>query len=390
MRDELSAVPELSSEAQTTRPQTANDFACIATLGTGGCGFEQQLEAPLKALWPSLDPMPNPDGSNRIKFLGDTTGNGTLGHGDGENAGFLRNDPSQGLSLIAIIVVTDEEDCSSSTPITSCRRRTSTRTTRWRRSRSTCAASTTKKTTTATSSTRSSATSNGFKALRPGNENLVIFAAIAGVPPDLVDQTHLANVDFSDEAQRDAFYENILDDPRMQETVDPAYDATPGAGNLLPSCTTDTGKAYPPRRIVQVAQQFGANGIVQSICQDDFGPALDAIIDMIGKQLGAVCLPRRWCATRTGSSAATWSGSCRKRDRRTATAPDDLRRRPAGSSCSSRAPATPSNRIGRRDLQGRPARREGRRCRHIHARADAEPTARSFRRAGSTTTSRTR
>src|SRR4051812_30734168 len=30
----------------------ATDFGCIANLGTSGCGFEQQLEAGLKALWP--------------------------------------------------------------------------------------------------------------------------------------------------------------------------------------------------------------------------------------------------------------------------------------------------------------------------------------------------
>ena len=31
----------------------ANDFQCITALGTSGCGFEMQLEAPLKALWPA-------------------------------------------------------------------------------------------------------------------------------------------------------------------------------------------------------------------------------------------------------------------------------------------------------------------------------------------------
>src|SRR5262249_2053376 len=36
--------------------QVARDFQCIAVVGTGGCGFEAQLEAGLKALWPSVDP----------------------------------------------------------------------------------------------------------------------------------------------------------------------------------------------------------------------------------------------------------------------------------------------------------------------------------------------
>ena len=43
----------------------SSDFACLATLGTGGCGFEQQLKAVRKAL--------------------------TI-HADGANAGFVRDD----------------------------------------------------------------------------------------------------------------------------------------------------------------------------------------------------------------------------------------------------------------------------------------------------------
>ena len=91
--------------ASNTPTQIATDFACVAMVGTGGCGFEHQLEAPLKALWPSVDPMPNPDGTQPHHVPGDPTpASGVLGHGDAENAGFLRNDPTQGLSLIAIIV----------------------------------------------------------------------------------------------------------------------------------------------------------------------------------------------------------------------------------------------------------------------------------------------
>jgi len=33
--------------------QTAVDLQCIAGVGTRGCGYKQQLEAGLKALWPS-------------------------------------------------------------------------------------------------------------------------------------------------------------------------------------------------------------------------------------------------------------------------------------------------------------------------------------------------
>jgi hypothetical protein len=109
--------PFISYRSEASTPeQTATDFACIATLGTDGCGFEQQLESVLKALWPTMDRDPNTGqvlAMNRITFLGDAMGFGQTSHGDVENAGFLRNDVTEGLSLIAIILVTDEEDCSS-------------------------------------------------------------------------------------------------------------------------------------------------------------------------------------------------------------------------------------------------------------------------------------
>ncbi|MDD9937403.1 MAG: hypothetical protein OXT09_27580, partial [Myxococcales bacterium] len=269
--------------------QTANDFACIASLGTEGCGFEQQLEAGLKALWPSVDIDPESGEviqPNRIQFLGDVNGFGQVGHGDQENAGFLRNDVVQGRSVIAIVMVSDEEDCSSA-------------------------------------DTRHFTPDlfldpadplamqdlnlrcffnpqnlynldryvNGFQALRPGQENLVIFAGIVGVPPDLVDESARANVDLRDEAARNAYYDNMLADPRMQEVPDRNRTPEQG-GNLIPSCITETVHAFPARRFVEVARRFGENGVIQSICQNDFGPAMQVIVEAIARQLGAECLPR--------------------------------------------------------------------------------------------------
>jgi hypothetical protein len=270
--------------------QTANDLACVASLGTAGCGFEQQLEAGLKALWPSLDVNPETGevyDPNRILFLSDENGFGALGHGDTDNAGFLRNDPTQGMSAIAIVVVTDEEDCSS------------------------------KDTSHFTPAQFLPAGdplamqdlnlrcffnpqnlypleryTNGYKALRPGHENLVLFFAIAGVPPDLTAPEDYANLDWNDSNQRDSFYDQILADPRMQQVIDPATTQTQGAGNLMASCNTGRGKAFPPIRIVQVAKGFAENGGVYSICQEDLSPALDGIVERISRQLGAACLPR--------------------------------------------------------------------------------------------------
>jgi hypothetical protein len=290
---------------------TASDFTCIAALGTDGCGFEQQLEASLKALWPSidLDEDGNPREPNRILFLGDAMGFGRLGHGDVENVGFLRNDPTQGISLIAVIVVSDEEDCSS-------------RDTRhftpelYLDPNNPADAALLMQDLNLRCYFREMADQSlpanqkglyepdryiaGLQALRPGNENLVIFAAIVGVPEDLVNETARANVDFADPVSRMGYYQGILNDPRMMAVPDPSR--PPGEGNLTPSCTTANGVAYPPRRFIQTLMDttdemgnvrgFGESGVLQSICQDDFGPAMDAIIEVIAKQLGAVCLPR--------------------------------------------------------------------------------------------------
>lgn len=274
----------------STPQQIATDFGCIASLGIDGCGFEQQLEATLKALWPSKDSKGAPNVSPMFgPFLIDkATGIGSQGHGDVENAGFLRNDPVSGLSLIAIIVVSDEEDCSSSN------------TEHFIQSADAPDGSPYKTMTNLNLRCKDNPQNlfpvqryiSGFKALRPDAENLVIFAGIVGVPPDLVDQKALANVDLTSPSSRTAFYDGILNDPRMIETVDPQSLQVAGKGNLVPSCNTATGVAYPPRRMVEVAKGFGENAIIQSICQSNFEPALDAIISVIARQLGAVCLPR--------------------------------------------------------------------------------------------------
>jgi hypothetical protein len=256
---------------------TATDFACIAMLGTDGCGFEQQLESGLKALWPAVDVDPatgRPLLRNRITFLGDANGFGLVGHGDTENAGFLRNDTGQGPSLLVIMLITDEEDCSSADT-----------------SHFTPAHFLDPISQLAMQDLNLRCFFNpqnlyaldryytGYRALRPGNEQLVMFAAIAGVPPDLVSAEALDDADF---------YDRILRDPRMQEREDPTRTPEQG-GNLVPSCDTATGKAFPPRRIVELARRFGSNGIVQSICQEDFGPALDLILGRVGNRIENPC-----------------------------------------------------------------------------------------------------
>lgn len=271
----------LSYEAGSDDPDTiANDFTCIASLGTDGCGFEQQLESGLKAVWPASD--------NSIAFLGDSMGAGKTGHAGAENEDFLRPSSGPEISIVAIVIVTDEEDCSSLNlrhftpelyldPMNPDDAELIMQDLNLR-----CYYN-------PMNLQPVSRYVDGFKKLRPGHETFVVFAAIAGVPPDLVDAKALAKVDFSVAAQRDAFYTDMLADARMMETPDPSK--PPGEGALVPSCDIpDRGTAYPPRRLTQVAQAFGENGIVQSICQKDFGPAIDVIVGAIARTVANACV----------------------------------------------------------------------------------------------------
>jgi hypothetical protein len=259
----------LTYEAGDDADQVAADFACLTQLGTAGCGFEQQLESALQALWPSADPT--------VSFVA-VANEDVLGRGDRDNAGFLRNDPEGGPATLAIVVVTDEDDCSAfdarlwtpphqvppGDPLAS----------------------------QPALNLRCFNNPNslydldryyvGFRALHGWTGARVLFAAIVGVPVNLVDQAALADVDWNDTTQREDHYDELLNDPRMQE-VPLENGLSPEAQTLTPSCETEHGKAYPPRRIVSLARKFGPNSLVQSICGDSLGPPIDIIIRTVLK-----------------------------------------------------------------------------------------------------------
>jgi hypothetical protein len=252
----------LEYRAETGDPeQVASDFACLAQLGITGCGFEQPLESALQALWPSADPT--------LRFVS-SSDEATYGRGDRENAGFLRNDPESPATL-AIVVVSDEDDCSAFD------------TNLWQPQlppddpvamqdlNLRCFYN-------PNSLYDLDRYAIGYRALHGWTGARVLFAAIVGVPVELVDQQALANVDWNDDSQREAHYDKILNDPMMEEVP---IERTPSDGRLnglRPSCMTDHGEAWPPRRIVSLARKFGPNSLVQSICGDNLGPPIDIII----------------------------------------------------------------------------------------------------------------
>ena len=221
----------------------AEDVACLSTTGTNGCGFEQPLEAMLKAVTPS---------TSDIRFVFDDRG-----HADGANAGFLR--PG---ALLAILAVTDEDDCSALDPDVYNRM-----------------------------STRYPAPELNLRcfqypeAVHPlerftegllasrGDAGRLIYGAIVGIPED-VNPRIGSPID----------YDAILSDDDMQERVNPTMPQ-----ELAPSCDRPgTGRAFPPRRMVTLAQQLeagGARAFVQTICQDSYESAILGFATEIGRAL---------------------------------------------------------------------------------------------------------
>ena len=236
----------------------AQEAVCIGHVGTTGCGFEQQLDSVLKALTPSTSP---------IRFFNNTTG-----HGDesATNNGFLRQD-----SVLAVLMITDEEDSSVQNPnifnpsdqgvmdamasgvaLNIIGHFPPTDTYLYPVSRYIA----------------------GLKSLRSSTQPPVVFAAFTGVPTDLVSADGATN------------YDAILSDSRMQYSM-----SSTDNSKLTAACSVtfmeaggaqDLRSADPERRLVEVAQGFGANGLVRSICEGDMSASFTALAKKIG---GTAC-----------------------------------------------------------------------------------------------------
>ncbi|MCZ7686765.1 MAG: VWA domain-containing protein [Sandaracinaceae bacterium] len=250
----------------------AASVGCVATVGTSGCGFEQPLEAMLKALTPTArqtwthpdfvpvgDPAA-PEGLARPFFGGSSP------HGNVANDGFVRDS-----SVLAIVTLSDEEDCSAHDPELF-----------------------------DPASVRYGETElnlrcftypealhpieryvNGLLQLRARPERLV-FAPIVGIPVDLAPLPG-ETPDWDALAAPDC----AARDPRMCERIDPTL-----GSRLVPSCSTGHGIAFPPVRIARVARELaarGANASVQSICDESYRGAVDAIVRQVRSGLASHC-----------------------------------------------------------------------------------------------------
>ncbi|MCB9621240.1 MAG: hypothetical protein H6724_17500 [Sandaracinus sp.] len=244
--------PSFFEFQQSGASEVAADLACVAGMGTDGCGFEQQLEAALKAVTPS---------TSALRFEA-----GTVGHADGANAGLFRAEDALGHTALAIVLLTEEEDCSALDSSVF-----------------------------DPSSTEFEGDLN-LRCFRYGDPALGVVHPVERFVDGLLatrrDPSLLAVGGIvgipettSPAPGTEADWDAILAHPDMQEMPDPSMPS-----RLRPSCDRtdeagDRSLALPPRRIVRVLEGLdlaGANATVQSICRDDFGPAWNGLLSSIG------------------------------------------------------------------------------------------------------------
>jgi hypothetical protein len=245
------------NEANKNYDGTIEDaFTCIANLGQMGCGFEHQLESVAVAL-------------------------GARGSAPPENAGFLRDD-----AMLGIVLLTNEDDCSA--PADSTLFDPSSRLVSdplgplasWRCNEygHLCAgkqpprlapdASTTSVMLDDCHSAEDGVlvrVSDYAQLLRgvKGDPSQVFLAAITGPPtPYVVDWVAPA----------------VRDDPNMWPQIDH-------------SCTTSSAVyADPAVRISDLVAAFGDNGLMESICDATWAPALIQIAAALGRGVAPTCL----------------------------------------------------------------------------------------------------
>ncbi len=108
-----------------------------------------------------------------------------------------------------------------------------------------------------------------------GATNAVIYAAIAGVPPNSTCQGDGVEIT------------GCLEDPAMELTpVLGTNSAGQDSWSFNFACQREgITSAHPSRRVVEMAQRFDDQGYIFSVCNEDWSPAVNDIANMIGKTL---------------------------------------------------------------------------------------------------------
>ena len=258
--DEYVNCPYLENDARwietsLSNPNTsfATQVACLTSLGTAGCGVEQQLESAVRAL-----------SRNETQ------------------QGFLDDD-----HVLVVIYVSDEEDCSVA-------EKGLFETKEW-------ASGTTYDPNDASKGLLNTAcnlpaSNEGFLfetsryrqqlvQLKGGDPNAVVFVAIVGVPreEDAPDAPSCQG-----RADRLA---DCLTHPYMELSIGLyATDKGTPYRHFKTACDRLEGSqlvtnARPGRRYVKAAQSFGKNGYVYSICNGDWSPAMTDVATMVGEKI---------------------------------------------------------------------------------------------------------
>jgi hypothetical protein len=248
-------IDESNNEATKNYPGAIEDaFACIANVGTSGCGLEHQLASTAVAL-------------------------GFYGSIPAANAGFLRSD-----AFLAIAYITNEDDCSAP-PDTALYD---------------------------TTSGVSQASPLGPLIFRC-NEFGHLCGGVAPPRNGAVGASLNITADcHSNEAGLlypvggfASFFKTLKADPSMLFVASIAAPVKPYTINYITasatageaeariahSCMrTDNGFADPAVRMTDFVGQFGANGVASSICDDSFAPALTQLGTAIGRAFTSHCL----------------------------------------------------------------------------------------------------
>ena len=215
----------------------ADTFACIAELGTSGCGFEQPLESMRRAL----------NGSNPT------------------NSGFLREN-----AFLAVIIISDEDDCST---------------------RNTDMFDTSQDSPTAPLGPLSS-----FRCFEFGVKCDPDDPRTPG-PRQNCESREDSQYMFTVQEYVD-FLKGLKDDPNNVIVAGIIGNPTPvtvgandqGNPELQPSCVSNSGEAAPAVRTKQFLDQFPQRSTVTTICNEDLSDALIIIAQLLAKVIGNPCL----------------------------------------------------------------------------------------------------
>ena len=206
-------------------PPIWDDFRCIGNLGTGACGFEQPLEATHRASTSQAEP-------------------------GRPNEGFFRYD-----SVFSVVIVTDEDDCSVSNLEM------------FNPSRDEFGPMNTRCAFNPDELHPIDRYTDALRDLRPFDDNLLVVAAITGVPID-------GSWGVGDP----------IDDLEALQRVNPE-----NPNELIPSCMTSMGLAFPPPRLAEFIYSFEEAGILGSICRDDWSDTMMAIARAIQERMVYEC-----------------------------------------------------------------------------------------------------